>query len=72
MSLVASKATSGYGLAPDGAYVATTFSDIQVSPSSNHLWLANTMSTGGVQQVEFSGVGDATAFVSTWGFIPAQ
>jgi len=41
--LVASKATSGYSLAP-----------------------------GGVQQVEFSGVGDATAFVSTWAFIPAQ
>ena len=70
--LVATRATSGYALAPDGAYVATTFSDIQVSPSSNHLWLANTMSTGGVQQVQFSGVGDATAFVSTWGFIPAQ
>lgn len=70
--LVASRATSGYDLAPDGAYVATTFSDIQVSPSSNHLWLANTMSTGGVQQVEFSGVGDERAFVSTWGFIPAQ
>jgi hypothetical protein len=70
--LLSSRATSGYALSPDGAYVATTFSDIQVSPSSNHLWLANTMSTGGVQQVEFSGVGDATAFVSTWAFIPAQ
>ncbi|MEO8019570.1 MAG: Ig-like domain-containing protein [Pseudomonadota bacterium] len=70
--LVASKATSGYDLAPDGAYVATTFSDIQVSPANNHLWLSNTMSMGGVQQVEFSGVGDATAYVSTWGFIPAQ
>jgi hypothetical protein len=70
--LVASKATSGYDLAPDGAYVATTYSDINVSPGNNHLWLANTMSTGGVQQVEFSGVGDATAYVSTWAFIPAQ
>jgi hypothetical protein len=70
--LIGSRATSGYALAPGGAYVATTFSDIQVSPSSNHLWLANTMSTGGVQQVQFSGVGDATAFVSTWGFVPAQ
>jgi hypothetical protein len=70
--LVASKATSGYDLAPDRTYLATCFSDIQASPSSNHLWMANTMSTGGVQQVEFSGVGDATAFVSTWGFIPAQ
>jgi hypothetical protein len=70
--LVATKATSGYNLAPGGAYLATTFSDWQASPGNNHLWLANTMSTGGVQQVEFSGVGDATAFVSTWGFIPAQ
>ncbi len=70
--LLAYNATGGYALAPDGAYVATTFSDIQVSPASNHLWLANTMSTGGVQQVEFSGVGDPTAYVSTWGFIPAQ
>jgi hypothetical protein len=69
---VAFKATSGYDLSPDRAYLATTFSDIQVSPSSNHLWLANTMASGGVQEVEFSGVGDATAFVSTWGFIPAQ
>ncbi|HVQ14861.1 MAG TPA: Ig-like domain-containing protein [Vicinamibacterales bacterium] len=71
-ALVASRATSAYDLAPDGAYVATCFSDWQASPGNNHLWLANTMSTGSVQQVEFSGVGDATAFVSTWGFIPAQ
>ena len=68
--LVATKATSAIDLPPDGTIAATTFSDIQVSPSSNHLWLSNTMSTSGVQQVEFSGVGDVTAFVSTWGFIP--
>jgi hypothetical protein len=70
--LVASNATSGYSLARDGAYVAYTYSDILASPPSNHLWLANTMATGGVQQVQFSGVGDPTAYVSTWGFIPAQ
>jgi VCBS repeat-containing protein len=70
--LVASKATSGFDLSPDGSYVATTFSDIQATPGNNHLWLANTMSSGGVQQVEFSGVGDPAAFVSTWGFVPAQ
>ncbi len=72
MVLITDRATSGFDLAPDGAYVATTFSDIMATPTSNRLWLANTMSTSGVQHVEFSGTGDATAFVSTWGFIPAQ
>jgi hypothetical protein len=70
--LIGSRARSGYDLAHDGAYVATTFGDIQVSPSHNHLWLANTMATGGVQEAQFSGIDDATAYVSTWGFIPAQ
>jgi hypothetical protein len=69
---VASKSAGIFSLSPDGAYVATPFRDPQVSPANSHLWLANTMSTGGLQQVEFSGVGDATAYVSTWGFIPAQ
>jgi len=68
--LVASKATSGYDLSPDRAYVATTFYG-QVGQSGNHVWLANTVTGGGVQEVQFTGVDDPAAYVATWGFIPA-